>query len=196
MEVATPRSASRKAQVSLLFREKCHPDLALSEGDLLRYIWPRRRIECGRRNGAGDPMEDRFFLAALPRGHQYLRRLQARLRVGRGHRPEVRPRPRSSCPVPCRLFGLLGRRDDYVIPWEQVRRVGADIILGESELDKTRCPRRKRNFSKGPLNKSPAVDAGSFRQSIGMKNLKYTKYSLRFPYLAFTKTSRHPILPI
>ena len=24
-------------------------------------------------------------------------------------------------PVPCRLFGLLGRRDDYVIPWEQVR---------------------------------------------------------------------------
>ena len=36
-------------------------------------------------------------------------------------------------PVPCRLFGLLGR-------------VGADIILIESELDKTRCPRRKREF--------------------------------------------------
>ena len=49
-------------------------------------------------------------------------------------------------PVPCRLFGLLGRRDDYVIPWEQVRRVGADIILLESELDKTRCPRRKKEF--------------------------------------------------
>ena len=49
-------------------------------------------------------------------------------------------------PVPCRLFGLLGRRDDYVIPWEQVRRVGADIILIESELDKTRCPRRKKEF--------------------------------------------------
>ena len=48
--------------------------------------------------------------------------------------------------IACRLFGLLGRRDDYVIPWEQVRRVGADIILIESELDKTRCPRRKKEF--------------------------------------------------
>ena len=45
-----------------------------------------------------------------------------------------------------RRRGLLGRRDDYVIPWEQVRRVGADIILIESELDKTRCPRRKKEF--------------------------------------------------
>ena len=29
---------------------------------------------------------------------------------------------------------------------QQVRRVGADIILIESELDKTRCPRRKKDF--------------------------------------------------
>lgn len=30
-----------------------------------------------------------------------------------------------------RLFGLLGREDDTVVPWEAVRRIGADIILVE-----------------------------------------------------------------
>ncbi len=28
-----------------------------------------------------------------------------------------------------RLFGLLGREEDVVIPWSRVRRVGEDIIL-------------------------------------------------------------------
>lgn len=28
-----------------------------------------------------------------------------------------------------RLFGLLGREEDIVIPWESVRRFGEDIIL-------------------------------------------------------------------
>ena len=30
-----------------------------------------------------------------------------------------------------RLFGLLGREEDTVVPWEAVRRIGADIILVE-----------------------------------------------------------------
>ena len=30
-----------------------------------------------------------------------------------------------------RLFGLLGREEDQVFPWESVRRVGEDIILVE-----------------------------------------------------------------
>lgn len=31
-----------------------------------------------------------------------------------------------------RLFGLLGREEDRVFPWEAVRRFGADIILVET----------------------------------------------------------------
>ena len=106
----------------------------------------RRRIECGRRNGAGDPMEDRFSslrcreVINICDGCRLgcVSDVVIDLKCGRVAALVV--------PVPCRLFGLLGRRDDYVIPWEQVRRVGADIILIESELDKTRCPRRKREF--------------------------------------------------
>lgn len=30
-----------------------------------------------------------------------------------------------------RLFGLLGRGEDTVVPWEAVRRIGPDIILAE-----------------------------------------------------------------
>ena len=36
-------------------------------------------------------------------------------------------------PGPCRFFGILGRFDDYIIPWECVRRVGDDIILVDTE---------------------------------------------------------------
>ena len=32
-----------------------------------------------------------------------------------------------------RLFGLLGREEDQVFPWETVRRFGEDIILVERE---------------------------------------------------------------
>ena len=31
-----------------------------------------------------------------------------------------------------RLFGLLGREDDIIIPWEAVRRFGEDTILVDS----------------------------------------------------------------
>ena len=31
-----------------------------------------------------------------------------------------------------RLFGLLGREEDRVFPWEAVRRFGADTILVET----------------------------------------------------------------
>ena len=32
-------------------------------------------------------------------------------------------------PGECRYFGLFGRGDDIVIPWEAIRRIGDDIIL-------------------------------------------------------------------
>ena len=41
-----------------------------------------------------------------------------------------------------RLFGLLGREEDTVVPWEAVRRIGADIILVQGEVE-CRPPRRR-----------------------------------------------------
>ena len=40
-------------------------------------------------------------------------------------------------------FGLLGRTEDYVIPWNAIRRVGDDIILVECRVNECRCPRPK-----------------------------------------------------
>lgn len=46
-------------------------------------------------------------------------------------------------PGPCRFLGLFGRKDDFVIPWSCIRRVGEDIILVEIEPDRCRVPRPK-----------------------------------------------------
>ena len=35
-------------------------------------------------------------------------------------------------PGDCRCFGLLGRGEDTVIPWQCVRRFGEDVILVET----------------------------------------------------------------
>ena len=40
-----------------------------------------------------------------------------------------------------RFFGLLGREDDYVLPWPYIIRIGGDIILVDA---KEELPRRKR----------------------------------------------------
>ena len=32
-------------------------------------------------------------------------------------------------PGPCRILGIGGRHDDFVIPWKSIRRIGPDIIL-------------------------------------------------------------------
>ena len=49
-------------------------------------------------------------------------------------------------PGPCRLFGILGRRDDYVIPWECICRMGPDIVLVDFRPDDCRVPRTKQSF--------------------------------------------------
>ena len=46
-------------------------------------------------------------------------------------------------PGKCKFFGLLGHTEDYVIPWEAIRRVGDDIILVECRPADCRCPRPK-----------------------------------------------------
>lgn len=32
-------------------------------------------------------------------------------------------------PGSSRLFGLIGKEDEFVIPWEKIRKIGEDIIL-------------------------------------------------------------------
>ena len=44
-------------------------------------------------------------------------------------------------PGKCRFFGLFGRADDYVIPWQCIRRFGEDIILVEVIPDRVCKPR-------------------------------------------------------
>ena len=49
-------------------------------------------------------------------------------------------------PGPCRFFGLWGRRDDYVIPWHCIRKMGPDIILVDVKPEECRVPRQKERL--------------------------------------------------
>ena len=46
-------------------------------------------------------------------------------------------------PGPCRILGILGRRDDYLIPWRCIRRVGPEIVLVDVKIEECRIPRGK-----------------------------------------------------
>ena len=43
-------------------------------------------------------------------------------------------------PAPFRL-PILGRRDEYIIPWECIKKIGPDIILVDIKPDQCRAPR-------------------------------------------------------
>ena len=45
-----------------------------------------------------------------------------------------------------RFFGLLGREDDYVLPWTCIARIGSDIILVDSKEEFHRRKRRRRSL--------------------------------------------------
>ena len=49
-------------------------------------------------------------------------------------------------PGPCRFFGLLGRRDDYIIPWNKICRMGPDIVLVDAKPEECRCLRGKQGL--------------------------------------------------
>ena len=49
-------------------------------------------------------------------------------------------------PGPCKLLGVTGRKDDYVIPWSCVKKVGPDIILVDIKPCDCRVPRPKGKF--------------------------------------------------
>ena len=44
-------------------------------------------------------------------------------------------------PGPCQFLGLFGRKDDFVIPWRCIRKIGPDIILVDIKPDDCRFPR-------------------------------------------------------
>ena len=46
-------------------------------------------------------------------------------------------------PGPCKCFGLLGRKEDYVIPWHCIRRIGPDIVLVDINPGECKVPCRK-----------------------------------------------------
>ncbi len=48
-------------------------------------------------------------------------------------------------PGPGRFLGLLGRREEYIVPWENIIRIGIDVILVESH-DFTDIPGREKRF--------------------------------------------------
>lgn len=49
-------------------------------------------------------------------------------------------------PGPCRFFGLWGRKDDYVIPWHCICRMGPDIVLVDIKPEECRIPRPHRGL--------------------------------------------------
>ena len=51
-------------------------------------------------------------------------------------------------PGQARFFGLFGREEDLVIPWEQIAKIGEDIILVEIEGEPNRHSRRATGAKK------------------------------------------------
>ena len=49
-------------------------------------------------------------------------------------------------PGPCRHFGLWGHRDDFLIPWNCIKRIGPDIVLVDIRPEDCRIPRPKLGF--------------------------------------------------
>ena len=49
-------------------------------------------------------------------------------------------------PGPGKLLGVAGRHDDFIIPWDCIKKIGPDIVLVDAEPDKCRCPRPKKGL--------------------------------------------------
>lgn len=49
-------------------------------------------------------------------------------------------------PGKCRFFGLLDSKEEYVIPWHCIRRIGPDIILVDIKPEACCVPCKKPGF--------------------------------------------------
>ena len=46
-------------------------------------------------------------------------------------------------PGPCRFLGMFGRNDDFIIPWNCIKRIGPDIVLVDIKPNECLFPRPK-----------------------------------------------------
>lgn len=51
-------------------------------------------------------------------------------------------------PGPYRFLGIAGRHEDYVIPWDCIRRIGPDIILVDTKPEDCRVQRPRPGLPK------------------------------------------------
>ena len=49
-------------------------------------------------------------------------------------------------PCPCKFLGLAPKREDYVIPWNCIVRIGPDIVLVDTKPDDCRRNRGSKKF--------------------------------------------------
>ena len=49
-------------------------------------------------------------------------------------------------PGPCRLFGMVGRQDDFRIPWASIQKIGPDIVLVDADPAACRTNRPTPHF--------------------------------------------------
>ena len=49
-------------------------------------------------------------------------------------------------PCPCKFGGLLGRHEDYVVPWSCICRIGPDIVLVDAKPEDCRVQRPKQGL--------------------------------------------------
>ena len=49
-------------------------------------------------------------------------------------------------PGRAKWFGLLGREDDYILPWACIARIGSDIILVDAKEEILRRRRQKKGL--------------------------------------------------
>ena len=49
-------------------------------------------------------------------------------------------------PGPCKVLGVMGRHDDYVVSWDCIRRIGPDIGLVDTRPEDCRVQRPKKGL--------------------------------------------------
>ena len=49
-------------------------------------------------------------------------------------------------PGPCKVLGVAGRQEDFVIPWGAVCRIGPDIVLVDTKPEECRVRRSRKQL--------------------------------------------------